>query len=402
MRLATLTLNGGSSSLKFALFAPGQPAQRQLSGRIERIGQSGTSLVTKDAAGTAASPRPVAAPDLASAATAILAWLDERVGLANLRAIGHRVVHGGSRYTESQLITPGVVDDLDKLSPLDPEHLPGEIAVIRACRRRLPEVPQIACFDTAFHHDLPRVAQLMAIPLRYAQAGVRRYGFHGLSYAYLMQELERVAGARAAAGRVILAHLGNGASLAAVHDGKCVDTTMAFTPTAGLVMGTRSGDLDPGVLIHFARSESMNADALDELVNRRSGLIGLSETSADVRDLLARSENDPRARDAIAVFCYQARKWIAAMAAALGGVDTLVFAGGIGENSAQVRSEICGPLAFIGIELDTDRNAKDAALISTDTGLCDVRVIHTDEELMIAHEVGRLLGDPARPGAASP
>ena len=220
--------------------------------------------------------------------------VNHSVGLPNLSAVGHRIVHGGANHTETEMVTPAVLDDLRALAPLDPEHLPGEIAVIEACQRRMRQTPQIACFDTAFHSRLPRVAQLLPIPLRYAQAGIRRYGFHGLSYAYLMQELERVAGAREAAGRVILAHLGNGASMAAVHEHQCRDTTMAFTPTAGLVMGTRTGDLDPGVLVHLSRSEKLNADAMDELVNRRSGLLGLSETSADVRDLLARCESDPR------------------------------------------------------------------------------------------------------------
>ena len=249
---AILTLNGGSSSLKFALFAPEQPPTRLSSGRIERVGQPGTSLIVKDADGKSGNPRSIDAPDLGAAASQLLEYVDLSVGLSNVLAVGHRIVHGGAHHTETQLVTPTILDDLRMLAPLDPEHLPGEIAVIEACQRRMPRTPQIACFDTAFHRSLPRVAQLLPIPLRYAQAGIRRYGFHGLSYAYLMQELERIAGVREASGRIILAHLGNGASMAAVQDRKCRDTTMAFTPTAGLVMGTRSGDLDPGVLVHLA------------------------------------------------------------------------------------------------------------------------------------------------------
>jgi len=388
-----LTLNGGSSSLKFALFAPDNPPRRDVSGRIERVGQEGATLSIVDPAGTTTESHPVEAADLGAAAAAMLDTLDARVGLARIGGVGHRVVHGGPNYTTPQLITPTVIDELRRLCPLDPEHLPGEIAVIEACRRRLPDLKQVACFDTAFHHDLPRVAQLLPIPLRYSRAGVRRYGFHGLSYAFLMNELERTAGAQAAEGRVVLAHLGNGASMAAVHKRRCVDTTMAFTPTAGLVMGTRTGDLDPGVLVHLARSEQMDADALDKLVNRQAGLLGLSETSADVRDLLARRQSDTRAADALAVFCYQARKWIGAMATALGGIDTLVFAGGIGENSPEVRSEICASLGFLGIHIDAERNQRGAGLISPDAGACAVHVMHTDEESMIAREVQRIVAD---------
>jgi acetate kinase len=397
MGSSILTLNGGSSSIKFALFAPGDPPTRSASGKIERIGQSGTTLTTKPADGAAEAPRPIEAADPDSASSQLLDWLDGRVGLSSIRGIGHRIVHGGAKYTATQLVTPAVVEELHRLCPLDPEHLPGEIALIEGCRRRLPAIPQVACFDTAFHRDLPRVAALLPIPLRYFEAGVRRYGFHGISYAYLMEELARLTSPQEATGRVILAHLGNGASMAAVRERKCVDTTMAFTPTAGLVMGTRSGDLDPGVLVHLVRSEQLGADALDALVNRRSGLLGLSETSADVRDLLDRRATDSRARDALAVFCYQARKWIGAMAAALGGVDSLVFAGGIGENSAEIRAEICQTLDFLGIRLDAERNTRGAGLISADGARCAVRVIHTDEESMIARDVKRVLAELPRP-----
>ncbi len=388
-----LTLNGGSSSLKFAIFVPGPSPSRLFSGRIERVGQPNAILVTRSATGDTSPPQPVAARDLASAAQTLLDHLDKRFSVAALRAIGHRIVHGGAKFTESQSITPAMLDELRRLAPLDPEHLPGEIALVEGCQARLPQVVQIACFDTAFHRDLPREARLLPIPLRFEREGIRRYGFHGLSYSYLMEELARLAGPERARGRIVLAHLGSGASMAAVRDGRCVDTTMAFTPTAGLVMGTRTGDLDPGVLVHLLRQKGMTADALDELVNRQSGLLGLSETSGDVRDLLARRVSDPRACDAFLIFCYQARKWIGALAAALGGIDTLVFAGGIGENSVETRAAICQGLAHLDIALDAARNATGQGMISAQESRCQVWVIHTDEELMIARDVERLLDE---------
>jgi acetate kinase len=249
----------------------------------------------------------------------------------------------------------------------------------------------VACFDTAFHHDLPRVAQLLPIPRRYEAQGVRRYGFHGLSYAFLMEELARLAGPEAAQGQIILAHLGNGASLAAVRDGKSIDTSMSFTPTAGVPMSSRSGDLDPGLIWYLARTENMSAKQFNEMVNSQSGLLGMSETCSDMRNLLDREARDVRAAEAVALFCYQIKKWIGSFAAALGGLDTLVFAGGIGENAPLVRARICDGLGFLGIELDPQRNAQHAALISPDSGRVRVRVIHTDEALMIARSVARVL-----------
>jgi len=235
------------------------------------------------------------------------------------------------------------------------------------------------------------VAQLLPIPRRYEAQGVRRYGFHGLSYAFLMGELARLDGAKAAQGRVILAHLGNGASLAAVREGKSIDTSMSFTPTAGLPMSTRSGDLDPGLVWYLARTEQMSAKQFNEMVNFHSGLLGISETSSDMHDLLDREMHDVRAAEAVAVFCYQVKKWIGAFAAALGGVDTLLFAGGIGENAPAVRARICDGLGFLGIELDQKRNAENALLSSRESSRVKVRVIHTDEELMIARSVARVL-----------
>lgn len=312
-------------------------------------------------------------------------------GSGQLRGIGHRIVHGGTRYTQPALITPEILSELRRLTPLAPEHEPAELDLVAALRSRFPAVPQVACFDTAFHRDLPRRARLLPIPRRYYDSGVRRYGFHGLSYEYLMEELIRLGDPAATNGRVILAHLGNGASLAAVRDGKCVDTSMAFTPAAGLVMGRRSGDLDPGLVSYLARLEGVTPQDFDAIINHESGMLGVSETSSDLRELLAMEDTDSRAADAIALFCYQVTKWIGAFAAALGGVDTLVFAGGIGEHSAPARQRICADLGFLGVDLDPDRNDAQAAVISRGASRVTVRVIPTDEELMIARSVCRLL-----------
>ena len=387
-----LTINGGSSSIKFALFEAGGSLRRILEGGIDRIGQPEATLRVKGSKPADNFSRPVNAPDHTVAVGALMDWIEERGGRDTLTAVGHRVVHGGPKYSKPQLITKEMVEELHQLSPFDPEHLPEEILLTEAFHRRFPELPQVACFDTAFHHDLPRVARLLPIPRRYEAQGVRRYGFHGLSYAFLMGELTRLAGTEAARGRVILAHLGNGASLAAVRDGKSVDTSMSFTPTAGIPMSTRSGDLDPGLIWYLARTEKMNAKQFNEMVNFQSGLLGVSETSSDMRDLLDHETQDVRAAEAVALFCYQAKKWIGAFAAALGGLDTLVFAGGIGENAPKVRARICDGLGFLGIELDEKRNATNEGAISAAASRVAVRVIRTDEELMIARTVCSVLG----------
>jgi acetate kinase len=301
-------------------------------------------------------------------------------------------VHGGIRLFETQRVTEELVAEIRRNVPLDRSHLPGEIALIEALGRKLPGVLQVVCFDTLFHRDLPRVAQVLPIPREYTEAGVRRLGFHGLSYAYLMGELRRTAGDAAADGRVLLAHLGSGASLAAVRGGRPVDTSMAFTPTAGLVMGTRPGDLDPGLLVHIAREEGLDADGLETLVDARCGLGGISGGISDMRDL--ERSSDPRAAEAIAVFCYQAAKWIGAFAAVLGGIDTLVFSGGIGERSSEVRRRICSSLSFLGLEINGGRNDLHAAVISSERSRVTIRVIPTDEEIMIARETLRVLETP--------
>lgn len=385
-----LTINGGSSSIRFAVYEAGDTPRRRLDGKIDRIGLSGTNLIVNDPAGQRQGPRRLAAADHRTAAGVLLDWLGAQPVFASVQAAGHRVVHG-MKHSEPERVTPKLLAELRRITPYAPDHLPREIGLIEALRRRHPQLPQVACFDTAFHRTMPGVAKLLPIPRRYAARGVERYGFHGLSYAYLMAELGRLDPA-AARGRVILAHLGNGASLAAVRHGKSIDTSMGFTPTAGLVMSTRTGDLDPGLVYYLARSEHMTAAQFQRVVSRESGLLGVSGSSSDLRDLLAQEARDVRAAEAVALFCHQAKKWIGSFAAALGGLDTLVFAGGIGENAPLIRKRICDGLGFLGIGLSRKRNAKNAPLISPDAGRVKVRVIRTDEELMIARSVIRVLG----------
>ena len=381
-----LTINGGSSSIKFALYEAVIPLKRGLHGTVDRIGLSGTNLSCVDADGKPQDTLQLTAADHKSAANSLLDWLDKQPDFASVKAVGHRVVHG-MKHTEPELVTPELLAELHRISPYDPDHLPREIELLEVIRQRHPQLAQLACFDTAFHQTMPRVAKLLPIPRRYDTKGIQRYGFHGLSYAYLMEELARLGDPAAKTGRVILAHLGNGASMAAVRDGRSIDTSMCFTPTAGLVMSTRSGDLDPGLAPYLARTEQMTTQQFYDMVNHKSGLLGVSETSSDMRDLLNREKQDVRAADAVALFCYQAKKWIGAYAAALGGLDSFVFAGGIGENAPLVRARICEGLNHLGIELNQARNLTNVGLISTDSSLVPVRVIRTDEELMIARSV---------------
>lgn len=388
-RPCVLTINGGSSSIRFAVYEAGETLRRRLRGQIDRIGLTGTSLIVNEPVEQPTAPRRFAAADHRTAVAFLLDWLEAQPVFASVKAVGHRVVHG-MKHSEPERITPNLLAELHRITPYAPDHLPREIALIEAFRRRHPRLPQVACFDTAFHRTLPRVAKLLPIPRRYTARGVERYGFHGLSYAYLMEELGRVDPA-ATKGRVILAHLGNGASLAAVRNGQSIDTSMGFTPSSGLVMSTRTGDLDPGLVYYLARAEAMTAAQFQHMVNHESGLLGVSGTSPDVRDLLARERKDVRATEAVELFCYQAKKWIGSFAAALGGLDTLVFTAGIGENAPLVRKRICDGLGFLDIELDPKRNAKNAPLISRDAGRVKVRVIPTDEELMIARSVARVL-----------
>jgi acetate kinase len=385
-----LTFNGGSSSIRFALYRMDGTLTRGLSGKLDRIGMPGMGLTVQGALGGVEELLPLTVAHGVAPEEWLLGWLEARPEFALVEAVGHRVVHGMER-TGPEWVTEALMEGLNGIVECDPEHLPRAIALMEAVRRRHPELRQVACFDTAFHRTLPRVARLLAIPRRYDAKGIQRYGFHGLSYAYLMEELVARGDTAATKGRVILAHLGNGASMAAVRDGRSVDTSMGFTPTAGLVMGRRSGDLDPGLAAYLGRTEGLSLAAYSRMVSSESGLLGLSETSSDMRDLISRAPVDVRAAEAVELFCYAAKKCVGSYAAVLGGLDTLVFAGGIGENCPTVRARICEGLGFLGIELQSGCNAESAPVISRADGRVMVRVIRTDEELMIARAVSRLM-----------
>jgi acetate kinase len=359
-----LVVNRGSSSLKHATFEVGPSgARREGGGVLERVG---------------------AGADLG-------ARLCDAVGaLDAFDAVAHRVVHGGAELVAPTRATEAVMARLRALVDLDPTHLPLEIALVDAVAARAPSVAQTLSFDTAFHAAMPRVATLLPIPRELEARGVRRYGFHGISYRYLLEELARVAGDDAARGRVVLAHLGSGASLAAVRDGRPVDTTMGFTPNSGIPMGTRSGDLEPGVVAYLARS-GLSTDAIEAMLNERSGLAGLSGGAADVRDLLAREDADAAARDALDVFCLAVRKAIGALAASLEGLDTLVFSAGIGERSPAVRARVAAGLGHLGVGLDAAENARSSAVISPRAAPVTVRVIATDEEIVLARDAAHVL-----------
>jgi acetate kinase len=384
-----LTVNAGSSSVKLAVYVRGDGLTCALKGHLSEIGTGNARFSWTRGADTGERAVDASGPDAAE--TLVLAWLNDEGVLDSIDGAGHRVVHG-FEHAGPVPITQPLLSQLHDGAPYAPEHLPAALRLIEALAARAPGLPQVACFDTAFHHTMPEVARLLPIPRRYQGNGVRRYGFHGLSCEYLLEELTRLAGVDAAHGRVLLAHLGNGASITAVKDGKSLDTSMGFTPAAGLVMGTRTGDLDPGVVRHLTRTEHITADQFDRMVNHESGLLGVSGISSDMRELLARERCDVRAASAVALFCYQARKWIGALATVLGGVDTLVFSGGIGERSAVIRARICDGLAFLGIDVDEERNATHAAVVSPAHRPVAVRVIPTNEELTIARSVVRILG----------
>ena len=384
-----LAVNGGSSSIKFALYAavPGAAPSRVLSGKIDRVGLDGSRLTYTDNRTNKKDEIPAKASSPGDAAAFLLEWLRREAGAP--AAIGHRVVHG-LQHRQASIIDESLLEELRGIVAYDPDHLPGEIELIELFRKEQPDTPQVACFDTAFHATLPRQAQLLPLPRRYDGMGLRKYGFHGLSYSYVLEELMRIDAARAR-GSVILAHLGSGASLAAVKDGVSVDTTMGFTPTGGIVMGTRTGDLDPGVVWYLLQNEGLDAAAFSRLVNHESGLLGVSDTSPDMQDLLARESEDERAAEAVGLFCYQIKKTIGAYSAVLGGLDALVFTGGIGERSSVIRSRVCAGLGFLGVHLDPKANGQNALLISADGSPVAVYAIPTDEEWMIARTVDQLL-----------
>jgi acetate kinase len=386
-----LTINAGSSSIKFALFTADEALVRVFEGSVEGIGSAHGAFGVKGAAPADTIARHFALPDSISAIQVLMDWLGNRLDGRELAAIGHRVVHGGPDYWQTQPVTTGMMTALREFASYDPEHLPQESLIIDALRRRFPDVPHIACFDTAFHHAMPRVARILPIPRRYEALGVRRYGFHGLSCAFLIGELERLAGKEVSNGRVVLAHLGGGASVTAVLNGQSIDTSMGMTPGGGVPMASRSGDLDPGLGWYLSRTQQLTPAKFNHMVTHESGLLGVSETSGDMRVLLARQGADSRAAEAVALFCYQVRKTICAMASSLQGLDTLVFSGGIGEHAAAVRERICDGLGFVGVKFDPEKNDAHGAVISAHSSRVCVRVIHTDEQWMIAAQMRALL-----------
>lgn len=381
-----LTINSGSSSIKFAVYKIEKTLTKLFYGKMERIGTKNIKLSFSNLTTNQKNSVDVEALGHAAAANFLIDWLEKQDDFVAVKAIGHRIVHG-MQHTRPEQITPALLEEFKEISSYDPEHMPGAVQLIEGFSERHPTLAQIACFDTAFHTTMPLVAKLLPIPRRFQAMGIQRYGFHGLSYTWLMEELERVAGRKTAQGRVILAHLGNGASLAAVKDGKSLDTSMGFTPTSGLPMGTRTGDLDPGVAWYLIQTQKLSPEQFSQLINHESGLLGISETSADMQELIKCSGTDARAAEAIDLFCYQTKKWIGAYAAALGGLDTLIFSGGIGEHQPEIRQQICEGLQFLGIEWDETRNLKHEAIISTPKSKVCVRVIETNEELMIARMV---------------
>lgn len=383
-----LCLNAGSSSLKFSVWA-GEECLGQ--GEVEEIGRPG-ALAWFTATGGRERRLPGRWADHGEAVAAVFGLLGEHA-LPEPAGVGHRLVHGGRRHVAPERVTRALLVDLRALVPLAPLHLPSGIAGVEAVAARFPTLPQVVCFDTAFHQPLPEVARRLALPRGLADAaGIERFGFHGLSYEYVMEHL-----GPAGRGRVVIAHLGNGASMAAVRDGRAMDTTMGLTPAGGFMMGTRTGDLDPGVLIYLMREKGYDAEGLDRLVNKESGLLGVSGASGDMKTLLERRDHDEGARLAVAMFVYQARKQVGAFAAALGGLDTLVFTGGIGERAAPVRAEICDGLGHLGVRLDPARNAAHTTPASEPGSGCQVRIVVTREDLMIArHTRGVLFPDGER------
>ncbi len=376
---SVLCLNMGSSSLKFSLYLLGDDREAlQAGGEVERIGLPEGRIWAKGADGKFMEDLQGDFVEFKDAIAAIFTVL-ERANLPVPKAAGHRIVHGGAGYAGPVEVTPALIETLRRLVPFAPLHLPAEIQVIEAVSHHYQDMPQVACFDTAFHRRMPEIAQRLPLQRDLWESGIRRYGFHGLSYEYILYAL-----GAAAKGLVVIAHLGNGASMAAVGNGTPLDTSMGLTPTGGLMMGTRSGDLDPGVILFLMQTKAYGAAAIEQLVNHRAGLLGVSGISPDMKTLLEERTSERSADQAIEMFCYHARKEIGAFASVLGGLDTLVFTGGIGEHAAPVRWEICQGLQFLGISIDPQRNDNHADIISTPESRCVVRVIPTKEDLMIA------------------
>ena len=391
MDASALVINAGSSSLKFCVYQQSDSGARRLAARGQ-IGGIGTSpkLAVRDESGASLVDQPLGAEvrDGRAAADVLARWLRERFGQARVIGVGHRVVHGGAHYAKPCLVTPKVIADLRALVPLAPLHQPHNVGAIEDIAERMPDVPQVACFDTSFHRGQSALAQLVPLPKEIRDAGVQRYGFHGLSYEYIASVLPEVA-PQIAEGRVIVAHLGSGASMCAMKERKSIDSTLGFTALDGLCMGTRPGSVDPGVILHLFQTMGLSASDVEATLYKKSGLLGVSGISNDMREL--EGNPDPHARLAVDYFVYQAAKQVGALAAVLGGLDALVFTAGIGENSATIRRRICEASAWLGIALDPQANEKNGPLISRAGSRVSAWVIPTNEELMIARHMGALL-----------
>lgn len=386
-----IALNTGSSSIKFAWYEIGESERLVFSGSLTKIGNRDGMFSVQNDQGSSLLCESVTAQNHDDACDYVFAWILSQNEGYKPDAVGHRIVHGGPLYSTPQIVTSELTASLETLSPYAPEHLPQAIKAVRQVARLFPGTLQVTCFDTSFHSTMPAVAKLYALPESIRKEGVQRYGFHGLSYEYILLELKRQLGSHAEKKRIILAHLGHGASMVAVKNGKSIETTMGFSPAGGLVMSTRSGDLDPGVILFLLQQNKMTPAAIKEMLNRQSGLIGVSGSTDDMRDLLNAEKVDTAAKQAIELFCYQARKYIGTLSVVLGGLDTLVFSGGIGEHSPEIRSRICAGIEFLGIRVDEEKNSTHSAIISPESGQVDIRIIKTNEELMIARHTMKIL-----------
>ena len=388
-----LAINGGSSSIKFAIFEFNNSLHPILTGKIDDIGSNKVSFLTFGEDKSKHISKIIGNVDYNSAVNILIDWLKEFTKEKQIIAIGHRIVFGRNKYLNPQQITNDMLKELRHFSAIDPNHLPEQILLVEALGDIFPQLLQVACFDTYFHRDMPTLAQLLPIPHHYFEQGIRRYGFHGLSCEYLMSTITELDGSYVANGHVILVHLGSGASITAVHNGKCVDTSMGLTPCSGLPMATRSGDVDPGLLFYLAQTEGMGPARIYNMMNRESGLKGISGTTGNIRNLIKLEATDEHAAEAVNFFCYQVKKTICSMAGAMGGVNTLVFSGGIGENISEIRERVCEKLGFIGVYIDPEKNASNTPIISTATSDVLVRVIKTDEEFVIAQHLYHALNE---------
>ena len=393
-----LTLNAGSSSLKFALFTASGHPRRLWSGAIDRIGLPGAHFQLSDARRTVVLDEPGSLDSHEAALIRLLSAIASLPGSLDLVAVGHRFVHGGPECDCPKRVTPALLARLRRLSSLAPLHIPAILAGIEAVQSARPDLPQVACFDTSFHHDLPRLARMTALPRAYAADGIRRYGFHGLSYEYIMKSL-RKDGVNTEAERIIIAHLGNGASMAAIRGGQPIETSMGFSTIAGLPMGTRPGDLDPGILLYLMQEKGLKPGQVADVLYHQSGLLGISGISRNMQDLL--DSRDENAAEAVEYFCYQARLHLARLTGGLGGLTRVVFTGGIGENSAEIRGRICADLGYLGISLASHANKSGNTVISKPTSRVTVEVRATDEEMMIACHVAAQLNAARVPQPAA-